>query len=557
MNNPNTKPKPAVLERPILFGFAVQRRRPDGQVTVSLRWLRVIGVFLALFVTAWISTAGALYYWFKFKKDFETVSFKGMIALPFRLDEHRKEMGDYHVEKGLTQFKEGEYRDALTFLRLGVTRSPGNLEGRLLLAEFYEQLLKRVDISSGILCQGLEHGGIDDINYLKATLRLLLKHQQDAEVQKIADTYLPEETLINDRNRVLAFGAAQANFLRGNYDRADDYISIYELNISVEGVLLSAQISWNRGHKETAIRKLKLNLKSFQNNESILMQLSRYHRELGEVEEARKYAIMRNLANPLSAAPRIELLYIYNKSGDAEREERETRRVLQQFRDDANALQAIANFAADSGNIELARHCYEEALENEFGIDAFALLMIEAHLVDKDYEGALAFAEELDKERPEWLNKRRDVFNSLRAVASYGINRPDFGDIYLNEFMNGENISPPQYFAVANRLINIGELRNARRVLLEAFKRTPNNQRVLSELIKIELDLGYTENLNDLLKRFLQMRRPQPEIILKAYRKLGSDRFIFTPYRESLLIDLNAMLRENAETIARFQSEKS
>lgn len=557
MSRFSSKPNSARLERPILFGFAVQKRRPDGQITVSLRWLRVISVFLALFITAWVSTAGALYYWFKYKKDFEAVSFKGMITLPFRLDEHRIEMGNHHVEKGLAQFKEGEYRDALTYLRLGVTRSPGNLEGRLLLAEFYEQLLRRTDISTGILCQGLEHGGIDDMDYLKATLRLLLSHQEDAEVQKIADTYLPEETLINDRNRVLAFGAAQANFLRGNYDRADDYISIYELNVSIEGVLLSAQISWNRGHQETAIRKLKLNIRSFGNNESILMQLSRYYREIGNIEEARKYAIMRNLANPLSAAPRIELLYIYNKSGDLEREERETRRVLQQFRDDPIALQSIANFAADSGNIELARYAYEEALENEFNIDAFALLMIEAHLVKKDYEGALAFSEELDKERPEWLNKRRDVFNSLRAVASYGINKSDFGDIYLNEFLSSESVSPPQYFAVANRLINIDELRSARRVLLAAYSRTPNNQRVLSELIKIELELGFTENLNSFLKRFLQMRRPQPEIILKAYRKLGSDRFIFTPNRESLLIDLNAMLRENAETLARFQAEES
>jgi hypothetical protein len=53
------------------------------------------------------------------------------------------------------------------------------------------------------------------------------------------------------------------------------------------------------------------------------------------------------------------------------------------------------------------------------------------------------------------------------------------------------------------------------------------------------------------------MRRPQPEIILQAYRKLGSDRFIFTPNRESLLIDLSALLRENAETLARFQTEES
>ena len=36
------------------------------------------------------------------------------------------------------------------------------------------------------------------------------------------------------------------------------------------------------------------------------MQLSRYHRELGEIEEARRYAILRNVSDPLSAAPRLE-----------------------------------------------------------------------------------------------------------------------------------------------------------------------------------------------------------------------------------------------------------
>ena len=44
------------------------------------------------------------------------------------------------------------------------------------------------------------------------------------------------------------------------------------------------------------------------------MQLSRYHREIGEIDQARRYAILRNVKDPLSAAPRIELLYIYNKS---------------------------------------------------------------------------------------------------------------------------------------------------------------------------------------------------------------------------------------------------
>ena len=39
------------------------------------------------------------------------------------------------------------------------------------------------------------------------------------------------------------------------------------------------------------------------------------------------------------------------------------------------------------------------------------------------------------------------------------------------------------------------------------------------------------------------MRRPEIGLIADAYHKLGSDRFIFTPKRESLLLELNALLR--------------
>jgi Tfp pilus assembly protein PilF len=467
----NTKKNTAALrERPILFGFAVQRKQANGEIVISVRWLYIFSAFMALFLVAWISTAGALYFWFKHKKNFDTVNFTKMVALPFRMDEHRKELGNYHVNKGLEYFDEGNYRDALRFLRQGITRAPSNFEGRILLAQFYEQLLKRPDVAAGLLSQGLELGGANDNDYLKETLRVLLRHQLDEDVQEIADKYLPKVVEINDRNRILAFAAAQANFLRGNYDAADDYISSYEIMVSVEGVMLSSQISWNRGHEKTAIRKLEIVLEKFQQNERILMQLSRYFREIGDLDQARKYAVMRNLSNPLSAAPRIELLYIYNKSGDTEREELEIRRILKQFSDNNLALQAIANFAAETGNVGLARRTYEEALENEFTIDVFALLLIESHLVKKDYEGALSFSEELDKERPAWLTKRRYIFNSLRAVASYGQNRPDFGDIYLNEFLNGENIAPEQYFAVARRFLEIERTKEARKVLMHAYK---------------------------------------------------------------------------------------
>ena len=538
---------PMTRERPILLGFVVQRKGIDGRAEISVRWGRLIGTFSLLAVLGWFTLGGALYFHFKYNKEFDQVSYTKMLTLlPFGLESHRVEMGNYHIERGLSEIKEENYRDAMRLLRLGVARSPANLKGRRVLAEFYEFGLKRHDIAVDQLLQGIELGGIQDGDYLKATLNILLRHQMDEKIQNLADKYLPKEPELTDINRTLAYSVANANYLRGNYDLADDYIIDYKLLELLEGVLLSAQISWDRGNKVAAMTKMEYSIEKFPNSESLLMQLSRYHRELGEIEEARRYAILRNVSDPLSVAPRLELLYIYNKSEDFEREQIEAQRMLQQFRGDEPALQSLANFAADTGNIDLARRTYEEALENEFAIDAFSLLLIEAHLVDKDFEGALNFSEELLKERPDWLTLRWAIFSSLRAVASYGINRPDLGEIYLQDFIDSAGTQAQTYMAVSRRFTNIDRIQQARKVLTLAYQKAPTNQKILSELIRAELSLGNTENLSLLLSRFLQMRRPQMDLLTEAYSKLGSDRFIFTPDRQSLLLQLSAILRERS-----------
>ena len=547
MSRQTTTRNPITRERSILLGFVIQRKGIDGRMEISVRWGRLIGTFALLAVLGWFALAGALYFHFKYNKEFDQVSYTKMLTLlPFGLETHRVEMGNYHIERGLSEIKEGNYRDALRLLRLGVSRSPANLEGRRVLAEFYEIALKRHDIAVDQLLQGIDLGGIQDGEYLKATLRVLLRYQMDEDIQNLANKYLPQEPELTDINRTLAFGAANANYLRGNYDLAEDYIIDYKLLESLEGVLLSAQISWDRGSKIAAMTKMEYSIEKFPNSEPLLMQLSRYHRELGEIEEARRYAILRNVSDPLSAAPRLELLYIYNKSKDFEREQIETQRMLQQFRNDEPALQSLANFAADTGNIELARRTYEEALENEFAIDDFALLLIEAHLVDKDYQGALDFSEELLKERPDWLTLRWAIFSSLRAVASYGINRPDLGEIYLQDFIDEASNQAQTYMAVSRRFTDIDRVQQARTILTLAYQKAPTNQKILSELIRSELSLGNTENLSRLLSRYLQMRRPQIELLTEAYNKLGSDRFIFTPDRQSLLLQLSAILRETS-----------
>lgn len=545
MNRQKITPSPITRERKILLGFVVQHKGLDGQTKISVRWGRLIGTFAILAVFGWFALAGALYLHFKYNREFDQASYVKMLTLlPFGLDAHRVEMGNFHIERGLAEMKEGNYRDALRLLRLGVARAPANLQGRLALAEFYEIALKRHDVATNLLLEGIELGGIEDIDYLKQTLRVLLHYQMDEKVQNLADKYLPDEPELTDINRMLAFSAANANYLRGNYDLADNYTINYNLLESLEGVLLSAQISWERGNKIAAITMMENSIKKFPNSEPLLLLLSRCHRELGEIDKARRYAMLRNLSNPLSAATRVELLYIYNQTKDFESEQRESERVLQQFRNDGPALQTLANFAADTGNIDLARRTYEEALENEYEINPFALLLVEAHLVDQDYQGAIDFSEELIKERPDWLSRRWALFSSLRAVASYGMNRPDLGEIYLQEFVDAKNNNSQTYIAVARRFTKIERYEQARIVLTDAYEKAPTNQKVLSELIRAELSVGNTENLNRLLSRLLQMRRPDKDLLVEAYTQLGSDRFIFTPNRQTLLLQLSAVVRE-------------
>ena len=545
MKRQKITPSPINRERKILLGFVVQHKGVDGQTKISVRWGRLIGTFALLAILGWFALAGALYLHFKYNREFDQASYVKMLTLlPFGLDAHRVEMGNFHIERGLAEMKEGNYRDALRLLRLGVARAPANLQGRLALAEFYEIALKRHDVAANLLLEGVELGGIEDIDYLKQTLRVLLHYQMDEVVQNLADKYLPDEPELTDINRLLAFSAANANYLRGNYDLADNYTINYNLLESLEGVLLSAQISWGRGNKVAAMTMMENSIKKFPNSEPLLLLLSRCHRELGEIDKARRYAMLRNLSKPLSAATRVELLYIYNQTRDFESEQRESERVLQQFRNDGPALQTLANFAADTGNIDLARRTYEEALENEYEINPFALLLVEAHLVDQDYQGAIDFSEELIKERPDWLSRRWALFSSLRAVASYGMNRPDLGEIYLQEFVDAKNNNSQTYIAVARRFTKIERYEQARIVLTDAYEKAPTNQKVLSELIRAELSVGGTENLNRLLSRLLQMRRPEKDLLVEAYTQLGSDRFIFTPNRQTLLLQLSAVVRE-------------
>ena len=135
-----------------------------------------------------------------------------MVSLPFRIDAHRKELGDFHIEKAKGLIDQKKYREALDFLRAGVARSPGNLEGRRMLAEFFDFGLKQHDDAADILMRGVANGGVGDPEYMSAVFRYLLLHEYDDRIVELGEDLLKEDIEQDKVSRLTALATATACF---------------------------------------------------------------------------------------------------------------------------------------------------------------------------------------------------------------------------------------------------------------------------------------------------------------------------------------------------------
>ncbi len=527
--------------RVAFFGFAYFERQVNGRWRLRIRWGLVAGALLLILSGLYLAGAGAIFFFYKYQRRYEEVSYARVLALPFTMKEFRREMGDFQIRKAKELIKEREWSKAIAHLTSGVNASPANKEGRLMLAEFTLYAFKRPDRTELLLGEGLRFFE-NDKEYLQTYLHFLLQQQRDRKAIEICDKLLAKNPDDPAVRRVLSSGLATALTFQGDFERAEDVIQKFELEKTVEGTLLQARVQWDRGRKDAAITYLQDRLQDFSNTDVLYASLVRYYRESGNLDKARQYTIMRAVQNPLNVNPRIEMLYTLGP-GQEERRNREAISILQQFGQDQAALLALANYATDQGMIELSRRVYERAVENQFDIAPFSLLLIESHITSKDYAGAISYIEELSKEKPSWLENHLSVFESLRAVAYYGQGNKDMANLYLTQFLKAKNARAETLMAISNRFARLGGHEQSRRLLVTAFENNPENQAALTALIRTDLLLGNSANLEKYLNRLMEMRRPPLDLLTDAYRKLGSDRFIFTQDRDRLLNILDARIR--------------
>ncbi|MFH1496303.1 MAG: hypothetical protein ABII82_00620 [Verrucomicrobiota bacterium] len=524
--------------------FPLMLQRSSNGTHLVILWKRLLPAILLWALGLWIGGATALFLNIKYRRGFDAVRYTDMLFLPVRWDDYQTARGDFYIETAKQNLKDGKFREAFSGLRAGIAKSPGNREGRMLLAQFF-MLWKRPDLAQELLVNGLEQVR-PDREYLQTLFTFLIQQQQDAKTLTITEALLRQMDADDESRPLVAMAKATAAFYRGNYDLAEDTLAENNLSAMRDARILFARIDWERGLRDQALQKLRDLSEQAPDDQDIYAQLISYLREDGRDSEIQQISLLRQIAHPDQPRPRIDYLYILDKQKDEERTQNLIEEIFRDFPESSEAMLALADFAANTGRPKLARRIYDYTKANDLNWEGPALMTVEAHVVAKQFSAAIETSRQMLADNPEWGKRFASVFNGLQAIANYGLGDAQAAQIFLNNFLTQSNIRADNLVAVSNRLVAVGAKEQARQVLAQAIAADPLNQPALVGLIKLDLELRNPDALAENVAKLLDMRKPPRQVLRDAYYQLSSDRYLFASGRGQLLATLREALNPGA-----------
>ena len=537
-------------QKNIFFGLVRQTYDQEGNPKHKFIWKRIIITLCAMLVIGWMSVAAGLYLYFKYIQKFDEVNFFKTIALPFRMEAHREEMGDFQIRKSEEFIEKGDIRMAYFYLKSGIIRSPQNLEGRLKLAEFYEALFLSPEKALKTLEAGMPHAlEIHDTEYIRAYLQMLLDERKNEAVITLTQEELDKKPEDLKYLLLLALSQASAYYYENNFSEAEALIEKYNLKRTLDGTIIAANIQWMQKNQQAAIQILKEAVQKGYNKDILYDQLSNFYAASGQTQMARRYAILRSLEAPDAIDPRIDLLYLYHKQGQKKEEQREIEAALKQFDDKRSELIQLATYASQTGNTTLATRIYQRALDQGFPMDSFTLALANTYIEAGQPVQALEILEQLDEEQTQWLGYHTGLISGLRGLAHLHSGSYDIATAYAQASLKDIRLQTNRLLPLAAEFNEAGGTEQAYIILLGAHKREPEDSEILTRLIELEINMG---NSKDTLKPHLETllaidNSPRLDILEQAYTLLSSDTFLYEPGQEALLDSLNKAIKRRAQ----------
>lgn len=156
------------------------------------------------------------------------------------------------------------------------------------------------------------------------------------------------------------------------------------------------------------------------------------------------------------------------------------------------------------------------------------MFTVEALIVARDFQGAVEAIRGFRADHPDWEHRYGGLFDSLLAVAFFGLRDDTSAMIFWNNFIGRATLRADNLLAVANRFAELGAVEQARRTLARAVELDALNQAALTRLVELDVEMNAGDDLATHMRRLIRMRRPSPDIMRVAQLKLGSDLFLFS-----------------------------
>ena len=458
---------------------------------------------------------------------------------------HLYRKGEYFVSVAKEALARQDYAEFSRYIGTGAQLSPANLEAQRLCADLFFAFQRPLDAYQ-LLEESLVFAK-QDREYFRQYVQRCFMLDQDARLIATATKYLGDAAVAEDIRADLRLAAAQAHFLRGDFADAARLINEHRLDQTADGYLLNCQLLWESGDRSGALAELDAALAVFPAGVRLLEMKARWLKESGEFSRAKDTLDLLAISQPGRPGPLIQSLYLLPGEADRVRREALTEKIIATFGTQEQPMLDLARFGNDTSDVALTARLAKLALERKFGNRVrFDLVHVECLLNAGRARETILLVDALYKqaERDQWVAETRMAFDALRTIAYFADGQTEIGSINLQKLLQHRKVPPQVLVAASRKLIAARRYDEANEVLIQAHLQNETNQAILMQIVRLKLDHPLiSADLETYLRRLMLNRRPSPEVLRAALRRLGSDTYLFSADREKLLRDVEAKIK--------------
>ena len=458
---------------------------------------------------------------------------------------HLYRKGEYYVSVAKEALARQDYAEFSRYIGTGAQLSPANLEAQRICADLFFAFQRPLDAYQ-LLEESLVFAK-QDREYFRYYLQRCFMLDQDARLIATATKHLADPGVAAEIRADLRLAAAQAHFLRGDFADAARLIKEHRLDQTADGYLLNCQLLWESGDRKGALADLDAALTAFPAGVRLLEMKARWLKDSGEFRRAQDTLDLLAISQPGRPGPLIQSLYLSPGEEGRGRREALVEKIIAQFGNQEQPMLDLARFGNDTADAALTARLAKHAVERKFGNRVrFDLVHVECLLNAGRARETILLVDALYKqaERDQWVAETRIAFDALRTIAYFADGQTEIGSINLQKLLQHRKVPPQVLVAASRKLIAARRYDEANEVLIQAHLQNETNQAVLMQIVQLKLDHPrIAADLETYLRRLMLNRRPSPEVLRAALRRLGSDTYLFSSDRETLLRDVEAKLR--------------